>query len=447
MILLFTPKINNRLQYIAKTILHTICGFDYKVTNSGEEFLNFKGARINYSDKEMPGQAMKINPHGFLFEKGVRDFVPETGTYGEYPVLFPKSDPQASCDLGFDIFSSSFYQLSRYEEYLPYLEDRHGRFEADQSLAYQKGFLELPLVDIHASILSSKLLEMFPFLEPQRRRFTFQPTYDIDTAYAHKGKGLARNTLLFARDVLTLDFSKLSQRLRVITNQEKDPFDTYDYQLHLQKKYKLNPVYFFLCAHFGPKDRNISIHSRTFQSLVKTIGDYARAGIHPSYASNFKEHKLPEETSFLSGLLHRPIQYSRQHFLKINLPKTYQQLLKINIRNDFSMGYASHTGFRAGTCTPFSFYDLSLETETRLKIYPLTLMDGTLKDYMKLKPSEALQRAKKLADRVKQVNGTFITLWHNDTLSETNDQWKGWRNVYEEIIKYTTELMEPKAVN
>ncbi|TVQ16430.1 MAG: hypothetical protein EA361_04170 [Bacteroidetes bacterium] len=442
MILLFTTKINNRVQYIAKTLLRDICGFDYKVTNSSEEFLNFRGGKINYSGRELPGAALKVYPSGFLHEKGIRDFVPEVVKRDDFPVLFPLTRKDVSCDLGFDIFSSSFYQLSRYEEYLPFLEDRHGRFEADQSLAYLHGFTDIPVVDLQAKHLQSKLLETFPFLEPRKKSFTFIPTYDIDVAYAFRGKGVARTFFLFAKDIFTFNFSKLRHRIEVISSRQQDPFDTYDLQLRLQKQYRLKPVYFFLCGQYGPKDKNISIHSRTFQTLVKTIGDYAETGVHPSYASNFKEYRLKEETELLSGILNRTIKNSRQHYLKLKLPQTYQNLLKTGIKNDFSMGFASHTGFRAGTCTPFNFFDLSMETETRLKLYPTAIMDGTLRDYMKFRPEEALAKTKEIVDAVKSVDGTLITLWHNDSLNDQN-HWTGWRKVYLELIKYIQNEPNP----
>lgn len=99
------------------------------------------------------------------------------------------------------------------------------------------------------------------------------------------------------------------------------------------------------------------------------------------------------------------------------------------------MGFASHAGFRAGTCTPFMFYDLTLESETRLKVFPMIIMDGTLKDYMKLKPSEALEKIRSLIDTVKAVEGTFISLWHNDALTDSGP-WEGWQDVYCGLIEY-----------
>jgi hypothetical protein len=416
-----------------------ICGFDYKVTFSSEEFLNFKGAKINYSNREFPGPCIKYLCIGFsCYKKELKNLYHQQKPKTTPFIFFRCMKATLSYDFGFDIFSACFYMLSRYEEYLPFLEDRHGRFEADQSIAYQMGFLDVPVVDVYAMELKSGLLRLFPFTDATNRSFTFIPTYDIDIAYAYKGKGLTRNMLAIAKDIVTFQFKNLISRIKVMANLERDPYDTYEFQLDLQKKYRLEPIYFFLCGQFGPKDRNISIHSRTFFHLVKTIGDYAITGIHPSYESNFNEKALKQEFEFLSGMLHQTIQYSRQHFLRLRLPHTYHSLIKIDIQYDFTMGYASHTGFRAGTCSPFNFYDLSLESETRLKVFPLTLMDGTLKEYMKLKPQDALERAKKLVDAVRAVNGTFVSLWHNDALNNEK-QWVGWQQVYVEMIQYITD--------
>ena len=42
--------------------------------------------------------------------------------------------------LPFDLFAASFYLVSRYEEYLPFTNDQFGRFSANQSVAWQRGF-------------------------------------------------------------------------------------------------------------------------------------------------------------------------------------------------------------------------------------------------------------------------------------------------------------------
>ena len=143
---------------------------------------------------------------------------------------------------------------------------------------------------------------------------------------------------------------------------------------------------------------------------------------------------LKKEKERLEGITNTPVKSSRQHYLRFSLPDTYQHLIDLEIEEDHSMGYASNVGFRASTCTPFYFYDLDFEIQTPLKVYPFALMDTTLNDYMKLTPKQTLGRIRDLINEVKAVNGTFITLFHNESLSDYL-RWKGWKRLYESMIK------------
>ena len=139
----------------------------------------------------------------------------------------------------------------------------------------------------------------------------------------------------------------------------------------------------------------------------------------------------------LQQITEKKIDASRQHFLKLHLPQTYLQLIKVGINHDYSMGYASQVGFRAGTCTSFFWYDLQLEKQAHLKIHPFAVMDVTLQQYLKLNPEQAITQIDELLSSVKLVDGTFCSLWHNESLSESG-RWKGWKAVYDEMLKNST---------
>ena len=234
------------------------------------------------------------------------------------------------------------------------------------------------------------------------------------------------------------NWSEVIQRSRVLFSGFKDPFDTYDLQIEYQRKYNLKPIYFFLFGLYGQFDKNINTRNRTYRFLVKKMGDYAQIGIHPSYYSNENPELLHKEIRNLEEVVNKDITQSRQHFLKLVLPVTYRNLIEEDITDDYSMGYASLPGFRAGICDPYNFYDLDIEAETKLRIHPFAVMDGTLRDYMELTPDEAIEEIKKLIDEVKKIDGTFSSLWHNEPLSDEK-RWKGWRKVYEEMLKMATE--------
>ena len=140
------------------------------------------------------------------------------------------------------------------------------------------------------------------------------------------------------------------------------------------------------------------------------------------------------EKERLEKIVGKRITKSRQHFLKLRFPTTYQTALKAGITDDYTMGFASHAGFRAGTCTSFPFFDLEHNCQTNLLIHPFQIMDVTLKNYLNLQPDQAWQLIDRLLDEVKKVNGTFISLFHNESLHDFNE-WQGWRKVFEQTLQ------------
>jgi hypothetical protein len=57
-------------------------------------------------------------------------------------------------------------------------------------------------------------------------------------------------------------------------------------------------------------------------------------------------------------------------------------------------------------------------------------MDGTLNEYLKLKPEAAKEKISTLFNEVKNFGGEFSFIWHNETIGDYGI-WKGWSAVYE----------------
>ena len=98
------------------------------------------------------------------------------------------------------------------------------------------------------------------------------------------------------------------------------------------------------------------------------------------------------------------------------------------------MGYGSINGFRASYCLPYKWYDLQKDQVTDLTIFPFCYMDANSYFEQKFSSEEALQEMKHYYTVVKQVNGYFITIWHNHFLG-TDNMFVGWREIYKTLIK------------
>ena len=430
-VLIFTHKVTPRLRYSFEVLLEVYLGLQVELTTDANEYSHYVGPKLSYTHKEQ-GSGLHFASTGILFEKGVSEQNPKIGNYKGVATLFKSTDTSAA--LPFDPFAAAFFMLTRYEECLPHLRDKYDRFEAEQSLAYQQGFIHQPVVDHWALMVGGALKQKWPELQFKKREFKYISTIDIDNAYAYRLKGLFRTAGALARALTSGNFNEVSERLKVIFGNARDPYDTYDLQLALQERYGIEVIYFFLLADYGLNDKNVPHYNTEFRSLIKHLADYGKVGIHPGFGSNRNKDRLKVEKKRLENIVHSKVKRSRQHFLILHMPHTYRRLIENEICEDHTMGFAACTGFRAGTCTPYPFYDLDLEQKTKLMVHPFTVMDATLKYYMKLEPEQAKKHVEELMANVRAVNGTFISLWHNETLNNRG-LWSGWQDVYEHVIK------------
>jgi hypothetical protein len=431
MLLILIPKETNRLHFTMQLMLTKLLGLEVNYTNDLSFFKNFDGPKFSYG-VPVDEKFLFFESNGLLFESKIYAIELKHFTFEGGLVFFHINNNDSA--LPFDPFAASFYLVSRYEEYLPHLRDNHNRFMAAGSDAYQQGYLHKPLVNIWSVRIKNILHKWFTDLKFSTPVYSFVPTIDIDAAYAFKNKGLTRAVGGIAKAFQNQEYDEVRHRIRVLLRLEHDPFDTFELQMQLQKKYNYRAIYFILLADYGPNDKNIPYNNRYFQQLIRYLADYAEIGIHPSYASFLQPSLMVMETARLSKILKRDVEFSRQHFLKLSMPETYRNLINNDITHDFTMGYAEVTGFRASICTPFPFFDLDQDSITNLIIHPFAAMDGTLHDYMKLTPQKATETINELIHEVKKVGGTFMPLWHNPALNEVGD-WKGWLKVYIDMVE------------
>ena len=213
----------------------------------------------------------------------------------------------------------------------------------------------------------------------------------------------------------------------------------------------METVFFFLLGDYGKFDKNLSFRNVNYRALIRNTSKKVPVGIHPSYKASGSLKKLQTEISRLGKIIGEPPFQSRFHYLRLSFPQSYQWLIETGIKEDYTLTYHSHPGFRAGTCTPFRFYNLNSESETNLKIFPTTVMEVSLQQYQNLlgegrqksdlTPEQAAKTIDRLLMGVKKVNGTFVSLFHNESLSDS-DQWKGWKSVFESMLKKAAELRD-----
>jgi hypothetical protein len=337
------------------------------------------------------------------------------------PIVFPTEEDNA---FPLDLPTAIFWMLSRWEEYQSEHQDTHGRFPATESVAYKHNFLEIPVVDQWVNLLRLKLSEIYPFLVFPTPKASKIRTMDVDFAWRYKHQSLPAIFKSIIRDLWIGKPGMALHGLKVFAGIKSDPYDIY----RLMAKEKA--ILFFPLGIKSTFDKNFSRDNKAYQFLIQSWMAKYPGGIHPSYASATNTGLLRDEISAFERITNaRPIR-SRQHFLKLNLPGSYRNLIQCGIHEDWSMGYADKPGFRAGTSYPFHWYDIEMELETSLMIFPTIIMDVTLRHYLGLSAEQAREKIHILWESMSPTGGFFITLWHNNSLSGYDPEWKNWDKIH-----------------
>ena len=427
MLLVYTHNISPRLKYVFRHICTRVLGIKVDFTNTIENFIAHNSLKMSYTKQQL-GNEFFIKSHDILFEQGLNDIEIHVSDWGRTKCFFSNGEKSS---LPFDIFAAAFYMLSRYEEYLPHVKDEYGRFMATESIAYKYDFLRQPVVDIWAYKFKEALQAHFPDYEFPEQHYSLKPIIDVPVAYTFKLKGIMRTVGGTIKDFFKLRLKDLYMRYAVLLGFKHDPYDTFKYILNRQKLTKHKFLFFFLIGDYSTYDKGINPNKRNFVSLIKHVADYCEVGLKPSFFATENADILKKEKIRMEEIINMPLKASRQSFSRLNLPDSYRNLIELEIQEDYTMGYVNHIGFRAGSCTPFLFYDLDYEVQTPLKICPYHFLD-----YALLKEHSLLDKKKVLSaiiDEVKAVHGEFTPIFHNYTFSE-NERWEGYKELFNMIL-------------
>ncbi|HIN42141.1 MAG TPA: hypothetical protein EYM86_06785 [Flavobacteriales bacterium] len=336
-------------------------------------------------------------------------------------------------DLMFDPLASVFFCCSRWEEFTSHGDvntfnrDSHGRFKGMASAAFVEGMLRTPLIENLAWAIADTL-EVEPNTKPQD--YEFQPTIDIDIAYAYLGRDAIHSVAAGVRDFIMIRWGNLFKRIQVLIKGVGDPYDSYDYFLTLHEDQNLISRCFIHYAEYN-RPYDLGVSKSYLDSLISSIESRAKVCWHPSYAATENRGEIfrNEKDSFA---LKGSVEEVRTHFLR-GQSSIWREFQDNFILHDYSMGYADQPGFRAGMSRPFPAFDLENNEPMALIIHPFAVMDSTLKSYLGLDAENSVKIVGEMSDAVRQVGGVMVTVWHNTSVSD-HGVWKGWQSVYEDVV-------------
>jgi len=283
-------------------------------------------------------------------------------------------------------------------------------------------FKDSKIRDISKAYVSREFLktgQLKPVQWPDGKNFAICLTHDIDKISPGK------------RERIKIFLESIKNRSIKL----KNFYWNFDQIIQIEKSYKANST-FFLMASKGPDKRyDIATLKKVIHSLEK---DNFEIGLHGDFFSTTQIKYMSEEKKALSKFLNETLYGIRQHFLKIEIPLTFENQIISDFKYDSTLGYPDQIGFKNGMAHPF--YIKIKKLDKQILEIPLAIMDATFqtnKNNYLTDQKKIWTEIKDILDEVIAVNGCVSILWHNDRFSE--DLYPGGAKMYENILAYCSE--------
>lgn len=415
------------LEYVIK-----IGSKDYEIVLKNSKKIIIKDAFFNNFPDDLEYLKLENIPKYVIYTEN--QFMPEE----DIPIVYGDENLTVNKDeiyCGIDIFASSFFMLTRWEEYVNRERDSHDRFPSEASLSFKNKFLNRPIVNEYIEMLKKMLISLDSSLDFKTHSYKFILTHDIDHLYAWDSfmkfiLNLARD--LIRRTSLKNFFNSIAYYAKVKLKIKNDPYDTYGYIMDLSESIGVKSYFFFMAEGLTSYDNHYSSSSDSAKKIISNIlsrGHYL--GIHPTYNAYNNMDQFRKERDELEKNFKTKIAFGREHYLRFELPTTWQIWNDNNILWDSTLNY-DVDGFRCGICYEYNVFNILTQESLQLKEKPLIVMDANNID--KLTPIEMEDHIKELIRKVEKYHGEFVFLWHNSSFNTA--KWQKYKSVYENIITY-----------
>ena len=387
-------------------------------------FSNFKDG-LDYLNKKNIPKKVKFLRNQFIVEKNI------PAIYGDNE--FKIKENMIVC--GIDIFASSFFMLTRWEEYVNKARDIHNRFPASKSLAFKNNFMGRPVVNEYVEMLWNMLKHLGHKQDRKKRNFEIILTHDVDNLHYWKNVNIPRSLAgdIIKRKSLKSAKSRFSKFVSYKLGKTKDPHDTFDWLMDLSESVDIKSRFYFMSGGTTHFDNEYSINEKKCLKVINRIKDRGHIiGFHPSYNAYNDPIQWKKEKDDLETVLGFQVKEGRNHYLRFEAPTTWQIWNDNSMEMDCTVGYADREGFRCGTCYEFKPFNFLTRKKLNVKEYPLTIMEVTLVGYMGFTPCEMQKKIALLKGVTKRYSGKFVLLWHNSNFN--TNEWAGYKSIYAKLM-------------
>jgi len=298
--------------------------------------------------------------------------------------------------------------------------------------------------DIFTPVLSKQIQqEGFVPHYPGNKKFAVCISHDIDHLFNQQA--FTRKIINTTKHFLKGRFNGAYSSLKSIVKEEIAPQNSLKTLREINNAFHVKSSYYFLSLDKGEEDYNYSVENIK-NEFDAVLSDSCEIGLHGGHTAYNNLDKILSEKSKLEASCTSKLKGYRNHYLRFQLPVTWKNIANAGFLYDTTFGYADCIGFRNGMCYPFYPYDAVKNEFIDIIELPLIVMDATLFYYMRFDKSASLKICRKIIEEVKNCQGVFTLLWHNNFIGgEMGDTYKAileLLNEYDPWFATSSDIVE-----
>ncbi|MEP1151496.1 MAG: polysaccharide deacetylase family protein [Balneola sp.] len=336
-----------------------------------------------------------------------------------------------------DIFGMAFFLMTGYSDIHFSETDNHQRNIGKTSFLGINHLIDRPIIQEWFTVIAIKLFgEGIMEGHNVLPKFRLHISHDVDQPFEYLNYTIRRLLKRVGGDILVRhSFETAIKRIKLFIkvrngDYASDPYNNFDELLETLKEQEITSTFFFVTGGDHPKhDVLYDINHPAIKAIVKKVADNGHEiGIHHSYNSLNRPRLLNLELEKLKAVceeleISQKLSSSRKHYLRWDWKTTPKNLYLVGIEDDYTLGYADRSGFRAGVAFPFGAFDWEEKSKLELKIHPLILMECSALDecYMNLSIENAEKKIDSYHKQLQDLGGELVILWHNHRLLDTDE--------------------------
>ena len=298
----------------------------------------------------------------------------------------------------FDLIKASYIFLSRIiERETP--KDDFGRFQAKFSKNQNIGY---PIVNEYFQILYDIVLRLSNKSQENQKNEVIWPnnapyavclTHDVDYVYKW-----------WIRKLISKLF-KTREYKEVVGSIGKGEYRNFDKIMKIEEKFGFRSTFFFLSF---KRDIELGYNVKKLKNEINALNENGwEIGLHAGLNSYNDYNQLLREKQQLEKVVGEKIVGIRNHYLRLDIPDTWNIQRKMGFIYDSTLGFRERAGFRPCYCYPFFPYDFHNDKIIDIIELPMAIMDNAL--FMNSNP---FSRFEDIIDMVKRFEGLLVINWH-----------------------------------